>query len=64
MDATLQEADKVLEEYFELMISGQKDVELLTRARERADQIHKEMAAKYGHRNIAVDLVGEARDDE
>lgn len=66
MDAKLKEhdADKVLEEYFELKIAGGKDDELLARARARADEIHQEMAAKYGHRKIAVELIRQARDEE
>ena len=66
MDAKLQQndADKVLEEYYELKIAGGKDDELLARARARADEIHREMAAKYGHRKIAVELVRQARDEE
>jgi hypothetical protein len=66
MDANLkqQDADKVLEEYYELKIAGGKDDELLARARTCADEIHREMAAKYGHRKIAVELIRQARDEE
>jgi hypothetical protein len=64
MDAKLFKADQELEELLEAVSSGRKDSELLKRARERADEIRKEMGAKYGHRNIAVRLIREARDDE
>jgi hypothetical protein len=64
MDAQTKEVDKVLEEYFDLKMSGGKDDELLARARARADEIHREMAAKYGHRKIAVELIRQARDEE
>ncbi len=66
MDAKLQEqdADKVLEEYYDLKMAGGKDDDLLARARARADEIHREMAAKYGHRKIAVELIRQARDEE
>ena len=66
MDAKLQEqeADKVLEEYLDLKLSGGKDDDLLARARARADQIHREMSAKYGHRKIVVELIRQARDEE
>jgi hypothetical protein len=66
MDAKLQEqdADKVLEEYYELKLAGGKDDDLLARARARADEIREEMAAKYGHRKIAVELIRQARDEE
>lgn len=72
MDSKLQEpeklldneADRVLEEYYDLKMAGGKDDDLLARARARADQIHKEMGAKYGQRNIAVELIRQARDEE
>ena len=66
MDAKLQEkdADKVLEDYYDLKMSGGKDDELLARARARADQIRDEMAAKYGHRQIAVELIRQARNED
>ena len=70
MDAKLQQqfsqqvGDEVLEEYFELKMSGGKDDDLLARARARADEIHREMAAKYGHRNVAVELIRQARNEE
>jgi hypothetical protein len=64
MDTKIEDADKVLEEYLELFCSGGEDDELRARARARADEIRKEMRAKYGHRSIAVQLVREARDEE
>jgi hypothetical protein len=59
MTPELQESDQVLEEYLELLASGRKDDELLARSRDRADDIHKEMKAKYGHRSIAIELIRE-----
>lgn len=72
MDAKLQEqeklldneADKVLEEYYDLKMAGGKDDDLLARARARADEIHREMAVKNGHRKIAVELIRQARGEE
>lgn len=64
MEAEVQGTDRDLEEFLQLMSSGRKDEEVLARARARADEICKQMGAKYGHRKIAVDLVREARDEQ
>jgi len=58
------EFDHEFQQLLELVLAGKKDDPLVQRARERGDALRKEMRAKYGHRNIAVKLVREARDDE
>jgi hypothetical protein len=64
MDAKVAETDLELEEAIRIVLSGKKDSEDLKRLRAQADQICREMGAKYGHRKIAVDLIRAARDEE
>jgi hypothetical protein len=58
------EFDQEFQQLLELVLAGKKDDPIVQRARERGDALRKEMRAKYGHRNVAVKLVREARDDE
>jgi hypothetical protein len=60
----LAETDIELEEALRLVLTGPKDSEELRRAREQSDQFRREIRAKYGPRDIAVELVQKARDGE
>jgi hypothetical protein len=64
MDAKISQTDQELEEAIRLVLSGNKHSEELKRARERGDEFRRQMRAKYGPRNIAVELVQKARDGE
>ena len=64
MDPKPGDIDREIEEIIQLVTSGKTDAEALRLARERGDAIRKEMRAKYGDRNIAVELIREARDDD
>jgi len=63
MEPKPDDIDRELEHVIQLVLAGKKDHPLVQRARERGDALRKEMRAKYGDRNIAVELVREARDD-
>jgi hypothetical protein len=58
------ETDLEMERALKLVLSGKKDSDELKRAREKGDKLRQEMRAKYGPRNIAVDLIREIRDGE
>jgi hypothetical protein len=63
MESRPANIDLEFEEILKLVLAGKKDDELVKRARERGDELRKEMRAKYGHRNIAVKLIREARNE-
>jgi predicted thioredoxin/glutaredoxin len=63
MSTQTLEVNKDVEEVVRLITSGSKDPEAWRRVRERADRFCEEMRKKYGVREIAVDLVREARDE-
>jgi hypothetical protein len=56
--------DREFQQLLELVLAGKKDDPLVQRAREKGDALRKQMRAKYGDRNIAVELIREARDDD
>jgi hypothetical protein len=58
------EFDREFEQLLELVLAGKKDDPIIQRVREKGDALRKQMRARYGERNIAVQLVKEARDDE
>jgi hypothetical protein len=56
--------DELVAEAVRLITAKDKDPEALRQARARADQFRKEMDAKYGVRNIVLELLRETRDGE
>jgi hypothetical protein len=64
MDVKLLETDPEIDRALERLLSGKRDSEELKQARERGDQFRRQMRAKYGPRNIAIELIREIRDDE
>jgi hypothetical protein len=64
MDAKRLESDPDIERALQLVRSGKKNSEELKRARERGDELRKQMRAKYGARDVAVQLIREVRDAE
>jgi hypothetical protein len=64
MDAKMLETDPEIDRALRLLISDNKDSEELQQARERGDEYRRQMRAKYGERNIAVELIREIRDEE
>jgi hypothetical protein len=58
------EFDREFQQLLDLVLAGKKDDPLVQRARDKGDALRKQMRAKYGDRNIAAQLVREARDDE
>jgi hypothetical protein len=56
--------DREFQQLLELVLAGKKNDPLVLRAREKGDALRKQMRAKYGHRNIALKLIRDARDDE
>jgi len=64
MDVKLLEVDQEIERALQLALSGKKDSEELKLARQRGDELRKQMRAKYGARDIAVQLIREIRDGE
>jgi hypothetical protein len=55
-----------MEEVCRLVAEGKRvtDPALLKRIRERSDEVRREMLARHGLTNIAVDLIREVRDEE
>lgn len=64
MSTHVADSDREIDEIVRLVSSASKDPAALKLARQRADAIRQEMRAKYGDRDIAVDLVHEARDGQ
>ena len=64
MSTHIADADREIDEIVRLVSATSKDPAALQLARQRADAIRQEMRAKYGDRNIAVELVHEARDGQ
>ena len=62
MSTHVADADREIDEIVRLVAAASKDPAALQLAKQRADAIRQEMRAKYGDRNIAVELVHEARD--
>lgn len=62
MEVKSSEIDKELGEIVALVSSGSKNPAALQAARERAERIRLQAREKYGVRNLAVELVHEARD--
>lgn len=56
--------DPDLQSLVELMASGKKDPALLHRIRKAAEAARRDILEKQGVRNIAVELVHQARDGE
>jgi hypothetical protein len=62
MAARTLETDKDIEEA--IRIAASRDTEALKRVRAESDAFRKEMAKKYGNRDIAVQLIHDARNGE
>lgn len=63
MESRPTDIDHEMDQLLKLVLAGKKDDERVKRAREQGAALRKEMRAKYGHRNIAVSLIREARDE-
>jgi hypothetical protein len=64
MSTQTADLDREIDEIVRLVSATSKDPAALQLARQRADAIRQEMRVKYGDRNIAVELVHEARDGQ
>ncbi|MFN0018754.1 MAG: hypothetical protein ACKVP0_10885 [Pirellulaceae bacterium] len=54
--------DADLQGIVDLIVSGKKDPALVQRIRDAADAARREMLEKYGVRDIAVELIHQARE--
>jgi hypothetical protein len=64
MEPSPTATDREFEELVKDVLAGKKESEIIRRAREQGDALREEMRKKYGHRDIAVQLIREARDED